>query len=1042
MCFKPPLEYETNTVKTPNRTKPSRNSPKRHGVENCFNNFRRTVRSDARWLRFEQLEARILFDAGQNSLPGFKDVPQISEYSRFFSLLPLGLDDVPEFGWVWVNESQKIQTVTGVVMASAVAGHDFPALHDSHDHNTHVKYDLGQEGLASVINDPGEIEIEWETGIRTDELTGDGSNPIFPKWVWPSVGDRVWVQGNWIYDTEHPGGLNGDGTQRFKSEIHPPRAFATMREQFTPMPGTGSVPVHITATDLYIHGDGGYATEVLNGGLAMGLAGGHSLRTTPIDDNYDFVINLPPRPSGSAEYVSSITSGPGNTVGVAPKLLPDFINNVVNVHVPLAGTGISPLQVYAWHINVGWTTPPSQLHHIQVSLTQMVLHEDMEIPGNDAELTFSWLNVDKAGSGAWQRLNDFQTSDPNDEGNSLSDFDDTHFLGHGTLNFPNGPMFDMYIAEGESILIRAYGYEQDNLEDLFGRHIPLFYQLDDYLNAYLYGGGDSDEFTKFPEDAELTYLAPQDGYSVGDFRASNPGQQFDMYFHVVDIPLTPAEGNAAPIAHANGAYIVNEGGSIVLSSAGSLDPNGTISAYQWDYNYDGVTFDVNATGSSPTFSAAGLDGPTARVIGLRVIDNLGAVGIAKAYLTVANANPILASLINTSPNGGGASSGQSINIAASFSDTGVLDTHKVLVNWGDGTNSAGIVTETHGSGTVAANHIYYSGGIFTITVTLTDDDGGSSAATSVATITGVGLTPSGQLQIIGTNGRDNIDVRRVDNLLRVYTKFNQPDKRNGWDDEDDEDDENDNSIPDSSHRRYDFNLALVTSIQIVAFDGSDHIEISSRVLIPATIDGGRGNDFIRGGAGNDTIIDMWGNNHIHAGSGNDIVTCGDGNDQIWGESGNDLILSGNGDNELSGGDGNDVLVSADGNDELNGGTGQDILIGGRGSDELVGGGGGDLMIGGRTAFDSNTLALTAILGEWTSTRSYEVRIANLKGIGVGPRANGNNFLKVGPLATVFDDDAVDSLRGGSGRDWFLARRTGLKKDKLIDIAINELVEEV
>jgi hypothetical protein len=81
--------------------------------------------------------------------------------------------------------------------------------------------------------------------------------------------------------------------------------------------------------------------------------------------------------------------------------------------------------------------------------------------------------------------------------------------------------------------------------------------------------------------------------------------------------------------------------------------------------------------------------------------------------------------------------------------------------------------------------------------------------------------------------------------------------------------------------------------------------------------------------------------------------------------------------------------------------------------------------------------------EWTSTRDYAARVANLRGTGTGPRANGGTFLTVsGTNATVSDDGATDYLKGGSGRDWYFANRTGGVKDSLQGLAGNEWVDEL
>jgi len=272
-------------------------------------------------LRLSELEARVV---PANSLDGIAPV-LVLDFADFIN--DAGIGDIPEPGWLWVNPAQKFKSVTGIVTESFVTETDFPAGHDSHDQNTHILVDTdsstvpippgGYDNLLSIINDPGEMEVEWETGIRPDEKSGDGSTPIFPKWVWPSEGDRVWVEGNWIYDAGHP--TKVDGIERFRSEIHPPRAFATMRDEFLPMPGTGAVPVHIRGTDLYIHGDGGYVTEVLNGGQNLILFGGHDTRTTPIDVDFDFDVPMPAKPSDTAIFVSSVSDGPGNTRSGPPR---------------------------------------------------------------------------------------------------------------------------------------------------------------------------------------------------------------------------------------------------------------------------------------------------------------------------------------------------------------------------------------------------------------------------------------------------------------------------------------------------------------------------------------------------------------------------------------------------------------------------------------------------------------------------------------------------------------------------------------------------
>ena len=167
-------------------------------------------------------------------------------------LLPFGLItfDIADEGWVWVNPARKFRSVSGRVSKSHVAYNDTPANHNSHDHNTKIVVDPGQEDILSIANDddPDDvrpvdtIEMEWETGVRPGEKKGDGAHPTFPKWAWPSVGDRVWVDGSSIFDCGHPEkeliGFNPDPSfpfpiylNHYRAEIHPARAIAAMRDQ-------------------------------------------------------------------------------------------------------------------------------------------------------------------------------------------------------------------------------------------------------------------------------------------------------------------------------------------------------------------------------------------------------------------------------------------------------------------------------------------------------------------------------------------------------------------------------------------------------------------------------------------------------------------------------------------------------------------------------------------------------------------------------------------------------------------------------------------
>jgi len=145
--------------------------------------------------------------------------------------------------------------------------------------------------------------------------------------------------------------------------------------------------------------------------------------------------------------------------------------------------------------------------------------------------------------------------------------------------------------------------------------------------------------------------------------------------------------NMAPTANADGPYSVLEGGSVVLNGAASSDPDqgDSIVLFEWDFNYDG-SFNVDATGVSPTFSAAGIDGPSSRTVALRVTDNHGATSSIStstvSILEPADATPpeTTITLDPGTPNGKNGWYITNVHVTVSATDnlSGVAETRSVL----------------------------------------------------------------------------------------------------------------------------------------------------------------------------------------------------------------------------------------------------------------------------------------------------------------------------------------------------------------------------
>jgi len=508
-----------------------------------------------------------------------------SSFSADILFISLDVGAAP--GWVWVNKGNpgfpQFRSVSGLVTTSHVTHSDYPDAHDSHDHNIDVRVDPGTEDILSDVgrdedgdNHPDTLELEWEAGIPTFETTGDGSWHFFPKWAWPVEGDRVWANGDWVFDCGHPAEVDGINHQR--TELHPMRAVASMRQQVRTVPGSGATPVPVTATDLYIHGRSGVVTDILDCGLEVLLGEGtcttpfgpHNPVTDhhprPIDEDFTFEICLPPLPFANAPLVAFFEDGPGNTItdpARAPHLDPvpstgacaadptQFGPFQIHVTIPLAGSGASPDDVYARKIYAGWVFPPEGLRHLKLTLNRMFLDDDDDTDPGDCECSFFWMNVGQAPN-EWIRLSDFANG-------NMNDYDDNDFLGDGIMTF-SGADFDFFVANGKPLTVRANGFDggfgdvnlvdfltfglvpADCLDDHFGEHdfqshvdIHLFppqFPSACYLSLPFDDTiADNDPYSSIEQS-----FGPGDDYGIGDQTVD--GGRYNLQFTVEEIPLT------------------------------------------------------------------------------------------------------------------------------------------------------------------------------------------------------------------------------------------------------------------------------------------------------------------------------------------------------------------------------------------------------------------------------------------------------------------------------------------------------------------------
>ena len=213
------------------------------------------------------------------------------------------------------------------------------------------------DGTTGTTCTHTDMEVEWDNASFMVE--NEGFQRIWgavPEFVWPAVGDRVWVQGRWIFDCGHPNVPAADISRtyvKFSTEIHPPRALVTFRlnhlaldsfpvartqlpshisapnfpapQSYLPVtgapvtlppgvPNSGPTNVSVTEADIFASVNGGAANDLC--AMVSVPCSGHTGPIIPVNDrNYVFDIY----PPGTCYGPAAFCNPPGNgTFAVGP----------------------------------------------------------------------------------------------------------------------------------------------------------------------------------------------------------------------------------------------------------------------------------------------------------------------------------------------------------------------------------------------------------------------------------------------------------------------------------------------------------------------------------------------------------------------------------------------------------------------------------------------------------------------------------------------------------------------------------------------------
>jgi hypothetical protein len=460
-------------------------------------------------------------------------------------------------------------------------------------------------------------------------------------------------------------------------------------------------------------------------------------------------------------------------------------------------------------------------------------------------------------------------------------------LGYGGGYFPNSLAlkFDLYKFTGnnQSSTTGLYFYGNSPAEDrnsidmapsginLHGghvMHVSLSYDgktLHEFVT-------DTETGAAFAQDylVDIPSIV-QGGQAYFGFTAATGG--LGAVQEILDWTYTPFGSGIAPAApDVHGQDLATDEGSTFSGTVATFTPDttvGPVDAFTATIDWgDGQTSDgtivEDGTGGyvvSGTHTYADNGVYTAAV--LVVDERNGAGSLVNDTVTVANVAPTVT--LGGDPSG---VRGQTLNFAGTFADPGSADTWIGAVDFGDGTGVQPLALKP--DNTFALSHVFAATGTFTVTVRVTDDDGGAGAATKAVVVSTVALQKDPadpnktNLAVGGTTANDGITLKYSpkDGALQVLI----------------------NGVSQGL-----FNLTG----RIVVFGqaGNDVITVDQKALQPAELYGGDGNDVLSAGGGNSILVGGAGDDVLAGGAGRDLLIGGDGKDALTAAGGDDVLVS-------------------------------------------------------------------------------------------------------------------------------------------------------
>ncbi len=199
------------------------------------------------------------------------------------------------------------------------------------------------------------------------------------------------------------------------------------------------------------------------------------------------------------------------------------------------------------------------------------------------------------------------------------------------------------------------------------------------------------------------------------------------------LPIVVSAPNVAPIASFSASPSSGKAAlTVQLDASASTDVDGTISTVSWDFG-DGQS--GSGVSVSHLYAIAGT-----YIATVTVTDDDGATATISSAIVVSAANVLPTASFTATPLTGAAPLIVSVDASASSDLDGVISTYSW--DFGDGQTGSG-ATSSHG---------FVAQGTYTVTLTVTDDDGGVDSSTATVVVSAGNLAPVASFTTTPTTG--------------------------------------------------------------------------------------------------------------------------------------------------------------------------------------------------------------------------------------------------------------------------------------------------